>query len=231
MGLKRKKQARRRREAVTRAMARTVARSSAALLFVILRGLRVALVSLWLLTGVLSRATGQLFFWALDRPRRFADLGVGATVIVLPLVLMLWPRFPFDMEDSLDCLALNIYHEARGEPEEGRLAVAQVVMNRVSHQRFPDDVCAVVKQGGEWPRSRCQFSWWCDGRSDRVSDPSAMADIRDLAKAVLKGRETDPSNGALWYHADHVAPAWRKDFEKGPTIGRHIFYQPKPIVE
>ena len=62
--------------------------------------------------------------------------------------------------DELKCLALNIYFEARGEPESGQLAVGHVVM-------FPGTVCGVIQQGGALRRHRCQFSWWCDGRSDK----------------------------------------------------------------
>ena len=69
--------------------------------------------------------------------------------------------------ESLRCMALNIYHEARGEPIEGKIAVGHVVLNRAASRRFPGQICAVVKQGGENRRYRCQFSWWCDGRSDR----------------------------------------------------------------
>ena len=150
------------------------------------------------------------------------------TLLSLLSFLAIWPRGPFDLNDSLDCLALNIYHEARGEPEEGRLAVAQVVMNRTADGRFPDDVCGVIKQGGEWPLRRCQFSWWCDGLSDQVTEEATMAEIQRLAQAVLRGDREDPSKGALWYHADSVEPAWRDAFQQGPTIGRHTFYRPKP---
>ena len=64
--------------------------------------------------------------------------------------------------DEISCLALNIYFEARNEPNEGKLAVSHVVMNRVMSSRFPGTVCKVIQQGGEIRRYRCQFSWWCD---------------------------------------------------------------------
>jgi spore germination cell wall hydrolase CwlJ-like protein len=72
-----------------------------------------------------------------------------------------------DVGNNLRCLALNIYHEARGEPVSGQCAVGHVVMNRVSDNHYPDSICGVVKQGGAVKRYRCQISWWCDGRSDR----------------------------------------------------------------
>ena len=62
------------------------------------------------------------------------------------------------------CLAQNIYHEARGEPMEGKLAVGHVVMNRMADKRFPRLACSVIKQGGYRHRYRCQFTWWCDGQ-------------------------------------------------------------------
>ena len=132
---------------------------------------------------------------------------------------------PAEVEEQLSCLALNIYHEARGEPGEGKLAVGHVVMNRVEDARFPASVCEVVKQGGWKRRARCQFSWWCDGRPDDPSELPAWEDSLYHARQVLWRATEDPTSGALWYHADHVAPAWRKQMIKGPKIGKHIFYR------
>ena len=131
---------------------------------------------------------------------------------------------PADPGDEIRCLALNIYFEARGESETGRLAVGHVVMNRVLSVRFPETVCDVVRQGGELRRYRCQFSWWCDGRSDKPLDKREWRKSAELALAVYWGRTEDPTAGALWYHADYVNPSWRHDFVRGPKIGRHIFY-------
>ncbi len=126
------------------------------------------------------------------------------------------------------CLALNIYFEARSEPEAGKRAVGHVVMNRVSSKRFPGTVCDVVRQGGELRRYRCQFSWWCDGRSDKPLNTREWHKSSEIALAVYWGRTEDPTAGALWYHADYVKPSWRKEFERGPKIGRHIFYRQAP---
>jgi hypothetical protein len=133
------------------------------------------------------------------------------------------PRQP-DLQDELHCLALNIYFEARSEPSKGQRAVAHVVMNRVADRRFPDTVCKVVRQGGERIRHRCQFSWWCDGRSDRPRNLGIWERARAMAQDVYWGRSQDPTEGALWYHADYVMPSWGRVFERGPKIGRHIFY-------
>jgi len=130
-----------------------------------------------------------------------------------------------DPRDELACLALTIYHEARGEPNEGKVAVSHVVMNRVASGRFPDTICDVVRQGGEMTRHRCQFSWWCDGRSDAPRSQADWELSNEIALKVYWGRSVDPTEGALWYHADYVSPKWRHDFETGPKIGRHIFYR------
>ena len=126
--------------------------------------------------------------------------------------------------DELACLALNIYFEARGEPDEGKLAVGHVVMNRVLSGRFPATVCEVVQQGGEVRRYRCQFTWWCDGRSDKPRSAADWQRSSEVALAIYWGQSEDPTDGALWYHADYVSPAWRNDFVRGTKIGRHIFY-------
>ncbi len=133
-------------------------------------------------------------------------------------------RTPAAPAGEIECLALNIYFEARGESEIGQLAVGHVVMNRVSSKRFPGTVCDVVQQGGEARRYRCQFSWWCDGRSDTPGNKRLWEKSAELALNIYWGRSVDPTEGALWYHADYVKPYWRTKFERGPKIGRHIFY-------
>lgn len=129
-----------------------------------------------------------------------------------------------DLQAELNCLALNIYHEARGEPSDGRLAVGHVVMNRASDPRFPDTPCAVIQQGGAEKRYRCQFSWWCDGRSDEPADLKAWKHSEVLARRIMWGISPDPTAGALWYHTKEVRPVWRKALDRGPVIGSHIFY-------
>lgn len=129
--------------------------------------------------------------------------------------------------EELYCLAQNIYFEARGESQQGQLAVASVVLNRVEHRSFPDTICGVVKQGGYKKKYRCQFSWWCDGLSDRPVDKKAWIQSVDLAKRVLEKRHKDLTSGALWYHADYVSPYWRTSMKRGPKIGKHIFYSAK----
>ncbi|MEM7170233.1 MAG: cell wall hydrolase [Pseudomonadota bacterium] len=137
-----------------------------------------------------------------------------------------WPSG--EARQELECLAQNIYFEARSEPVRGQIAVAHVVLNRVSAERFPNTICEVVKQGGEIRRHQCQFSWWCDGKSDKTTDRSAWIGALKLAREIYGRRSEDPTGGALWYHADYVYPSWRHQFVTGPKIGRHIFYSQKP---
>ncbi len=135
---------------------------------------------------------------------------------------------PGKLREELTCLAQNIYFEARSEPTEGKFAVAHVVMNRVASRNFPETVCGVVQDGTDKTLHKCQFSWYCDGKTDVVEDEEAWNEATALASKVYWGRVEDPSGGALWYHADYVKPVWRKAFARGPKIGRHIFYSRKP---
>jgi spore germination cell wall hydrolase CwlJ-like protein len=131
-----------------------------------------------------------------------------------------------DFDEALECLALNIYHEARSESEAGQMAVAAVTLNRVRSETFPDLVCDVVQQGGEH-RNRCQFSWWCDGKSDRPTETEAWKRARRIARRSLRGLAPDPTDGALYYHATYVKPRWTRTFERTARIGNHVFYRPK----
>ncbi len=129
-----------------------------------------------------------------------------------------------NLQEELQCMAENLYFEARGESLSGMRAVGHVVMNRVASARFPDTVCGVVKQGGT-RRNRCQFSWWCDGLRETISDQASWDRSRDMARLVFWNLSSDLTGGALWYHADYARPKWRNAFERGPKIGRHIFYR------
>ncbi len=156
-------------------------------------------------------------------------LGTRAAAIVVSLVAMVVlpadPGVAGEKRDAdLDCLALNIYFEARSEPLIGKHAVGHVVINRVEDSQFPPSVCQVVRQGGEVARHRCQFSWWCDGRSDKPVDWAAWRDSRKVAWEVLSGAAKDPTRGALWYHAIDAQPEWQAELVKDRQIGGHIFY-------
>lgn len=122
------------------------------------------------------------------------------------------------------CLAQAIYFEARGEPFEGQMAVAQVVLNRVRDIRYPSDVCAVVFQNAE-RRHRCQFSFACDGKSDRPRDRRAWASAAKLAVLATGGGLRDVTGAATHYHANYVSPDWAKLLRPTRRIGRHLFYR------
>jgi spore germination cell wall hydrolase CwlJ-like protein len=120
---------------------------------------------------------------------------------------------------------MNVYHEARSENMMGKYAVAQVVMNRVEHDRFPDTVCEVVTQRRSAELHRCQFSWYCDGKADRPRNDRAWAEAQLIARDVLAGIVPDITDGALFYHADYVSPYWAVEFTETVAYGTHIFYR------
>ena len=139
----------------------------------------------------------------------------------------------YSAEDRPDeyCLALNIYYEARGSNRADRLAVADVVMNRVQDSRYPDTVCDVVKQGrqdgnGNMIRHQCQFSWYCDGKADRPADQDRWIDAQQIAYMVYVLDEyRGITEGATHYHATYVEPQWARDLQLVGRIGAHIFYR------
>ena len=131
-----------------------------------------------------------------------------------------------DRERQLDCLAKNIYHEAAGEPFEGKVAVAQVTMNRAESGKFPSDVCAVVYQKNVfYEKVVCQFSWYCQNGGQPLIRSSAMYDesYKVAKKVLLEDFRLDIMKTAMYYHADYVNPNWK--LEKIGKIGRHIFYK------
>ena len=131
-------------------------------------------------------------------------------------------------ERQLECLAMNIYREAGHENFEGKVAVAQVTMNRAAHPSFPKDVCAVVFQKSVViDKVICQFSWYCDtAHKARPVNQSAYNESMAVAKKVLlEGFRLDVMKEALYYHANYVNPRWQ--LEKIGSIGNHIFYKGK----
>ena len=129
-----------------------------------------------------------------------------------------------DAKIQIDCLADNIYHEAGYEPDQGKVAVALVTMNRVQDPRYPKDICSVVKQKVKYT---CQFTWFCQDKYTN-RQKTAYEESRDIALHVYANYEKikDFTNGALFYHADYVNPHWR-GLERTTVIGRHIFYKEK----
>ena len=162
---------------------------------------------------------------------------LGAT----PVTLVVEP------DRSAQCLAYNMYHEARGQGTAGIYAVSAVVLNRVNDHRFPNTVCEVVEQGPtreSWKtkkpkdldpeervyypiKNKCQFSWFCDGKSDIPYDKEVYNKMLKLSENILYNDYSfvDITDGALFYHADYVRPDWAKTKQRTIEIEDHIFYR------
>jgi len=175
---------------------------------------------------------------------RIASYIIAALVGISVVSSVTWAKFgelrvrqsaePFEFtslrerERQLKCMADNIYYEAAMEPAEGKIAVAQIVMNRVAHPSFPKDPCAVIYQRTVFHKNVvCQFTWLCDGSVNRRPIRQDLyAESQRAAKMVLmEGFRLPSLNDALFYHADYVNPRWNK--VRVTTIGRHIFYRPR----
>jgi spore germination cell wall hydrolase CwlJ-like protein len=131
---------------------------------------------------------------------------------------------------QLNCLTKNIYWEAGSEPFEGKVAVAQVTLNRVESGRFAPDICGVVYQKNViYEKLVCQFSWYCDGSSKvKPINPARWRESEEVAKQVLfEGFRLPSLKSALYFHADYVNPRWGKP--QVAKIGRHIFYSERKI--
>ena len=148
---------------------------------------------------------------------------------------------PNDYGDEVNCLAQNIYFEARDQPTKGQIAVALVTINRVNSKRFPNTICKVIRQANRYKsckikRNKCQFSWYCDGISDIPRERLAWKISLLISRAMLKQAgvhikhhgETweieDFLNGAKHYHRIDVNPYWNRKMLKVVTIGDHIFW-------
>ena len=140
------------------------------------------------------------------------------------------------------CMAKNIFFEAAIESTAGKLAVAQVTLNRVNSKYYPNTVCGVVYEGPHYTasnglqlpiRDRCQFSWYCDGKGDEPREESRLwIGTQELAKYVLLRQDELPdiTDGALHYHADYItAPRWAGRKHKTAKIDTHIFYRPRTL--
>jgi N-acetylmuramoyl-L-alanine amidase len=133
------------------------------------------------------------------------------------------------MISSIMCMALAIYHEARGEPVEGQHAVGHVILNRVASVDYPSTVCDVVKQGRYWRhvplRHQCQFSFWCDGKPEVIKDKQAFGSAVILSLGIMNNWIPDPTDGATHYHATWVNPDWTLTMTPTTRVKNHIFYR------
>jgi len=170
-------------------------------------------------------------------------IGIYATVAAETAISeTLMPKvdryFTEETHPQLYCMALNIYHEARSDNLAGQYAVADVVLNRVRDSRWPSTICDVVKEGplSQWyleehgkevpVRHKCQFSWWCDGKSDSVNETNSWRKAQVIAYQIVKNNLfRGITEGATHYHATYVDPSWNKRFAHIGRIGEHLFYR------
>ncbi len=135
---------------------------------------------------------------------------------------------PENMAKEQRCLAEAVYFEARSEGEQGRAAVAQVVLNRVKSGLYPNTVCGAVYQNAS-RHLACQFTFACEGKALRITEPGPWRDAVRIAREVYDGTTYLAEVGAsTHYHADYVRPYWARKLKKMDTIGRHVFYKLRP---
>lgn len=160
-------------------------------------------------------------YYEVEKSRQFRSALLNATSL---------PAFDVSIEtpinpDELECLAKTIYFEARGENLAGQFAVAEVVLERKESADFPSTICGVVKEARRPGRYNCQFTWWCDGKSDHPLDNQAYT-LSQLVSALSMLRLTSEFvDDATHYHADYVSPDWAIGRQLVTQIGKHYFYQ------
>ncbi|MEO6011983.1 MAG: cell wall hydrolase [Devosia sp.] len=135
-------------------------------------------------------------------------------------------------KDEQLCLTQAIYHEARGESEDGQWAVANVIINRAMSKKFPTTICGVVFQNADQGRYKCQFSFACDGRSDYGTETGAWNRASKMARVAFNefqhgDRPGVIPNSALFYHTTAVSPNWSGRMKRVAAIGSHVFYASK----
>jgi spore germination cell wall hydrolase CwlJ-like protein len=146
-------------------------------------------------------------------------------------------------EEGKVCLQQNIFFEARNQSTLGQVAVAWVTINRMESSKYPATICNVVHQGrkddnGNMIKHKCHFSWYCDGKSDKIPDTDiaqrAWEDAGLVAQVVLYDwayGNTSPVEGSIMYHADYVEPYWADSYDPVVKIDDHIFYATLQIEE
>ena len=119
--------------------------------------------------------------------------------------------------DDLQCMTMNIYHEARGEPVQGQIAVGNVVINRVDDPAYPNTVCGVIYQNK-------QFSWYSDGKPDTIHYKGAFKEAAELSLMLLAGYIDDNTDGALhYYNPNEASPKWANTYDYRIVYANHIF--------
>lgn len=127
---------------------------------------------------------------------------------------------------EINCLAQNIYFEARGSNLADKVAVADVVMNRTEDRRYPTTVCGVVSQGVIVGKTDCQFSWKCDNKSNMPAESDSWEEAKSIAyNMYVHGEYRGVTEGATHYHATYVKPYWAKSLQLVGRIGAHVYYR------
>ncbi len=128
------------------------------------------------------------------------------------------------VREEFDCLTQAVYYEAGIEPTQGKLAVAEVILNRVAHPAYPGTICEVVYQGST-RQTGCQFTFTCDGALKRRPNARLWELSRDVAAHIIMGLYAPRTDQATHYHATYVDPVWNAGLIRTTQIGQHIFYR------
>jgi len=160
--------------------------------------------------------------------------GMGFGAFLMFVLLFPTKVNAFDENNDIYCMAQNIYFEAGNQPLAGKIAVAQVVINRTNHPNYPTTMCDVIYQA-KWKenwlgnlvpiRNQCQFSWFCDGKSDDPVDSPTWMNSLKVAADVVQGRYGDITEGSTHYHSIYVNPYWADSLNETVVINEHIFYK------
>ena len=160
--------------------------------------------------------------------------GMGFGAFLMFVLLFPTKVNAFDENNEVYCMAQNIYFEAGNQPLAGKIAVAQVVINRTNHPNYPTTMCDVIYQA-KWKenwlgnlvpiRNQCQFSWFCDGKSDDPVDSPTWMNSLKVAADVVQGKYGDITEGSTHYHSIYVNPYWADSLNETVVINEHIFYK------
>ena len=160
--------------------------------------------------------------------------GMGFGAFLMFVLLFPTKVNAFDENNDIYCMAQNIYFEAGNQPLAGKIAVAQVVLNRLEHPNYPTTMCDVIYQA-KWKenwlgnlvpiRHQCQFSWFCDGKSDDPVDSPTWMNSLKVAADVVQGKYGDITEGSTHYHSIYVHPYWADSLNETVVINEHVFYK------
>jgi len=160
--------------------------------------------------------------------------GMGFGAFLMFILLFPTKVKASDANNEIYCMAQNIYFEAGNQPLAGKIAVAQVVINRTNHPNYPTTMCDVIYQA-KWKenwlgnlvpiRHQCQFSWFCDGKSDDPVDSPTWMNSLKVAADVVQGKYGDITEGSTHYHSVYVNPYWADSLNETVVINEHIFYK------